>query len=182
MFDKLKDKLKGVLKMGGDQHVVCPSIISLEEKDSGFKWSKRSLDALEGVSEEMFKMASWALRFSSVDFGVIEGLRSKEQQLENVRKGVSQTMDSYHLTGKAVDTWPTGFKGGGITEDHFKVAEAFRLASIECTVDVVWGAAWKRYLADYDTAEEAHEEYLKERKDKGKKTFIDAGHFEIHNV
>ena len=144
--------------------------------ESGFKFSKRSLKSMEGLEPEMKDLCNIALAKSYQDFTIIEGLRTKEQQRENVKKGVSQTMNSYHLKGLAIDFWPVGFKGGAISEEHFKVADAFREASIKMTLDVVWGAAWSRYLCDFDSAKEALEDY---KKYGGK--FIDAGHIEIHN-
>ena len=61
-----------------------------------FKFSQKSLNNLQGVKPELVKVVKRALELSPVDFGVREGLRTVEQQRENVRKGVSQTMNSKH--------------------------------------------------------------------------------------
>ncbi|ERK10873.1 hypothetical protein L580_0732 [Serratia fonticola AU-P3(3)] len=49
-----------------------------------------------------------ALVLSPVDFIVIEGVRTVEQQREYVKKGVSKTLASRHLSGHAVDIFPVG--------------------------------------------------------------------------
>ena len=68
-----------------------------------YKLSKRSLARLEGVDEKMIRVVKTAITFSTVDFGVIQGLRTIEEQRELVAKGASQTMKSKHLDGLAVD-------------------------------------------------------------------------------
>ena len=40
------------------------------------------------------------------DFTIIEGLRSKRQQLINIKRGVSKTKNSLHLLGLAIDIAP----------------------------------------------------------------------------
>ncbi len=56
----------------------------------GYKLSKRSLGKLEGVKPEMIEVVKTAIEFTTVDFGVIQGLRTIEQQRELVAKGASQ--------------------------------------------------------------------------------------------
>ena len=68
-----------------------------------FKLSQRSLDKLEGVKPELVDVVKRAIELTTVDFGVIEGLRTEEQQKALVEKGASQTMKSKHLNGHAVD-------------------------------------------------------------------------------
>ena len=57
-----------------------------------FKLSKRSLGRLEGVDERMVRVVKTAITVSKIDFGVICGLRTVEEQRELVAKGASQTM------------------------------------------------------------------------------------------
>ena len=68
-----------------------------------FKLSRRSLDKLEGVDDRLVAVVKHAITATKVDFGVIQGLRTLEQQKELYEKGASQTMKSKHLTGDAVD-------------------------------------------------------------------------------
>jgi peptidoglycan LD-endopeptidase CwlK len=68
-----------------------------------FKLSHRSLDKLEGVDEQLVATVKLAIAVAKIDFGVICGLRTMEEQRVLVDKGASKTMRSKHLDGKAVD-------------------------------------------------------------------------------
>lgn len=111
----------------------------------GFKLSARSQSKLDGVNEPLVRLVHRALEISEADFAIIEGLRSIEKQQENVRKGVSQTMKSKHLTGQAVDILPSSIRPGMKWElHHFKpVLHAFHLASIELGIPLRFGINWK---------------------------------------
>ena len=69
---------------------------------------KRSTDNLKGVHPDLVKVVQRAISITKQDFAVIEGLRSKERQEQLVKEGKSQTTNSRHLTGHAVDIvpWP----------------------------------------------------------------------------
>lgn len=111
----------------------------------GFKLSSRSESNLNGVDERLVKVIRRALEISSADFAVIEGLRTIEQQRENVRKGVSKTMDSRHLTGHAVDILPSAIKPGMDWELKYfmPVLKAIKQASDELGVPLRFGINWK---------------------------------------
>lgn len=80
-----------------------------------FKLSEKSLKRLEGVHPDLVKVVQHAITITPLDFVVLEGLRSKERQRYLVDKGASKTMDSYHITGHAVDIAPiVGEKFHGI--------------------------------------------------------------------
>ncbi len=68
-----------------------------------FRLSQRSLDRLSGVKPQLVAVVRRAIELTTVDFGVTEGLRTIETQRRYVDTGKSQTMDSRHLTGDAVD-------------------------------------------------------------------------------
>ena len=68
-----------------------------------FKLSSRSLGRLDGVDERLSNIVKKAIQYTKIDFGVIQGLRSIEEQKELVAKGLSKTMNSKHLEGRAVD-------------------------------------------------------------------------------
>lgn len=118
-----------------------------------FKLSQRSLDRLQGVHPDLVKVVKRAIEISKIDFMVIEGLRSIEQQEINVRKGVSKTMNSYHLLnptsgyGHAVDLAP--LVGKEIPwKDWSKfvlVADAMKQAAKELGVDLTWGGDWTSF-------------------------------------
>ena len=68
-----------------------------------FKLSNRSLAKMEGVDESLVAVVKRAIELTKVDFGVIYGLRTVEEQEKLVAAGKSQTMKSKHLEGRAVD-------------------------------------------------------------------------------
>jgi hypothetical protein len=68
-----------------------------------FKLSRRSLDRLEGIDDSLQAVVKMAITLTKTDFGVVQGMRTIEQQKELVAKGASKTMKSKHLEGKAFD-------------------------------------------------------------------------------
>ena len=120
------------------------------DKTSGnFKLSQRSLDRLKGVHPDLVKVVKRAIQISQYDFMVVEGLRSKETQTEYVKKGVSKTMNSYHLTGHAVDLAP--LENGAIDWNNKKgqfdaVAKAMKQSAKELNVQIEWGGDWVRFV------------------------------------
>lgn len=106
-----------------------------------FKFSKRSEDNLKGVNSDLEKVIRRALEISPVDFIVIEGLRTKDRQKELVSTGKSQTMNSRHLTGNAVDIIPVNTKW---QIDEFKpLLKAVKQAADELGVKLRFGINWK---------------------------------------
>jgi len=76
----------------------------------------------------------------------LEGLRTLARQQELVAKGASKTMNSRHLTGHAIDFVP--IVGGKITwkwPAFGPVADAFKAASKELKVPIVWGGDWRTF-------------------------------------
>jgi peptidoglycan L-alanyl-D-glutamate endopeptidase CwlK len=147
-----------------------------------FELSERSLSRLEGVQEPLVQVVKQAIMTTSVDFGVICGMRTQEEQEALVAKGASQTMKSKHLEGKAVDLMAY-IDGRGTWELNVydEVADAMKYAAKELDVKIRWGAAWTVHsLGDYNgTSEDAMMEYIDIRRAEGKRPFIDAPHFEL---
>jgi peptidoglycan L-alanyl-D-glutamate endopeptidase CwlK len=146
-----------------------------------FKLSQRSINNLKGTKPQLQDVVSRAIQLTEVDFVVIEGLRSIARQQELVNQGASQTMNSKHITGDAVDlaAWL-----GTIRWElplYFKIAEAMKQAAIENNVAIRWGGAWSvNDIRTYsETMEHAHEAYLALRRSQGRRAFIDAPHFEL---
>ena len=136
-----------------------------------FTLSHRSLSNLKQCHPQLCIVVTRAIQISQVDFIVGAGIRSMEEQRENVRKGVSKTMDSKHLPQKdgmshAVDLWP--WMNGEIPWEEFsafrRVADAMLRAAKELDVDLRWGGDWDR---DGDSSD--HE-------------FLDGPHFELVSV
>ena len=108
-----------------------------------FKLSSRSLGRLDGVDEKLSNVVKKAIGYSTVDFGVIQGLRSVEEQKELVARGLSKTMKSKHLEGRAVDLMAY-LNGRACWEINVydEIADAMKQAAIEEDVHIRWGAAW----------------------------------------
>jgi peptidoglycan L-alanyl-D-glutamate endopeptidase CwlK len=149
---------------------------------SEFKLSRRSLDRLEGVDDRLVSVVKYAITLTKTDFGVIQGLRTLEQQKELVAKGASQTMKSKHLDGFAVDLMAY-INGRGSWELNLydDLADAMSEAADLVGCRVRWGAAWHiDNLGDWGgSAEEAMNAYIDLRRSEGRRPFIDGPHFEL---
>lgn len=121
---------------------------------------------LKGVHADLAGLVREAYSRSPVPFAVIEGLRTKERQAQLVKAGASKTMNSYHLTGHAVDLWPvdpnTGknlpsdaaFKRGSaearaadkaLWEGLRKIAATMQAVAAERGVALTWGGGWTSF-------------------------------------
>ena len=109
-----------------------------------FKLGLKSKFNLRGVHPALVKVVERAISLSTVDFTVIEGLRTQKRQNELVKAGASQTMNSRHLTGHAVDLG--ALVGGKVRWDwplYDKIAVAMLKAAKELKISIVWGGGWK---------------------------------------
>ena len=146
-----------------------------------FKLSKRSLSKLEGVDSSLVAVVKRAIELTKVDFGVIYGMRTVEEQEKLVAAGKSQTMKSNHLVGKAVDLMAY-VDGKGVWELNVydDLCDAMKAAAEELGTPVKWGAAWSEGdIRTYPgTAEDAMMKYVDLRRSQGRRPFIDGPHFE----
>ena len=111
-----------------------------------FRFSQRSYDRLVGVRPELVAVATRALALTAVDFTVLEGLRTVERQRQLVNSGASQTMNSRHLTGHAIDLG--AYVGGSVSWDwplYYKIADAMKQAAADLRVPVEWGGDWSSF-------------------------------------
>lgn len=148
-----------------------------------FTLGKRSKDNLVGVDKQLVAVVERAIVITKQDFTVIEGLRSAERQRQLVAERKSQTLDSKHLTGRAVDL--AAFSAGQISwklEQYDEIADAIAQAARDVGVAIRWGAAWN--IPDIrrwnGSMESAMNHYIDERRKAGKRPFIDAPHFELN--
>lgn len=111
-----------------------------------FKLGPRSKMRLEGVHPDLVRVVERAIEISIVDFTVLEGLRTPERQRTLRDSGASQTLNSRHITGHAVDlgawvddqvdwSWPL----------YHKIAAAMKTAAKELGVSIVWGGDWRNF-------------------------------------
>ncbi|EKE79462.1 M15 family metallopeptidase [Idiomarina xiamenensis] len=136
-----------------------------------FKLSQTSLSRLKQVHPQLCIVVMRAIQTSEIDFIVGAGVRTLEEQRENVRQGVSKTMNSKHLPqddgfSHAVDLWP--WVNGDIPWNDFDVFK--RLADVmlnsarELGVNMRWGGDWNRNGRSDD------------------ERFLDGPHFELVTV
>jgi peptidoglycan L-alanyl-D-glutamate endopeptidase CwlK len=147
-----------------------------------FKLSTRSLGKLEGVDSRLIDVVERAIELTKVDFGVIYGMRTVEEQEKLVAAGKSQTMKSNHLVGKAVDLMAyVDGKGCWELNVYDDLCDAMKEAAKELSVAIKWGAAWSEGdIRTYPgTAEDAMMAYVDLRRGQGRRPFIDGPHFEL---
>ena len=147
-----------------------------------FRLSERSLSNLQGVDEQLVATVKLAILNTKIDFGVICGIRTMEEQRALFEKGASKTMRSKHLDGKAVDLMAyIGSRGSWELNLYDDIADAMQEAAVETGAVLRWGAAWHiNDIRDWDgTMEDAMNSYVDLRRSQGKRPFIDGPHFEI---
>jgi peptidoglycan L-alanyl-D-glutamate endopeptidase CwlK len=111
-----------------------------------FKLSAKSLSRLEGVHPDLVKVVHRAIENSTVDFAVLEGLRTPERQQQLVKAGASLTLKSRHLTGHAVDLG--AIVGGQVRWDwplYYKISEVMKDAAKDLKVPITWGGDWTMF-------------------------------------
>ena len=117
------------------------------ERSNVMELSELSKKRLEGVDERLKAIVIECAARCPYPFNVSEGLRTKEQQREYVRQGKSRTMNSKHLTGRAVDLYPLTMNRKQVDWSRFEeLADLmFQVASDQGT-EIVWGGHWKTFV------------------------------------
>ena len=99
------------------------------------------MSRLEGVDVRLVEVVKYAITVTRIDFGVIEGVRTPEKQLEYYEKGASQiAVGGTHVEGRAVDLMAyIGSRGSWELNLYDDIADAMKLAAIEINVPIRWG-------------------------------------------
>ena len=111
-----------------------------------FTLGHRSKQKLKGVHPDLVKVVECAIQLTTVDFAVLEGLRTPERQKALVEAGASQTLNSRHLTGHAVDLG--AWVGDEVRWDwplYHKIAAAMKDAAKQVDVPIEWGGDWRNF-------------------------------------
>lgn len=136
----------------------------------GFVLGKNSLTRLATVDPRMQAVVKRAIQLSTVDFAVVQGNRTRDEQARLYGKGrtasqmsakglptayarpneakVTWTMNSNHIGGRAVDLAPY-VDGAIFWDDNGKrglwprIAQAMRQAAAEVGVKIKWGGDWQ---------------------------------------
>lgn len=117
-----------------------------------YKLSSSSSNKLKDVHPDLVKVVIRALELSPYDFGITEGKRSLDKQMQYVKEGKSRTLKSYHLEQEdgyshAIDF--AVYVSGGLTWEigyYRKVIQAFFTAAIELGVQIESGGLWQSFV------------------------------------
>jgi hypothetical protein len=148
-----------------------------------FTLSNKSISRLNGVDPRLSLIVRDAINYTSVDFGISEGMRTFERQKQLFEEKKTKTLNSKHLIGKAIDVFAWVDSNVSWNNEHYDmIAEAVRKSAKIHGGRIRWGAAWTcddiRTWNGSMKALRIH--YINERKLQGKSAFIDCPHFEIN--
>ena len=101
----------------------------------------RSLKNLEGVHADLKAVVERAAE--KAEFFVTEGVRTKERQLALVKAGKSQTKNSRHLYGLAIDLCDSD--GCYDAPDMTQISRAMKSSAAELGIDIQWGGDWQTF-------------------------------------
>lgn len=110
--------------------------------------TQRDTTRLIGVHPDLVKVVERAAQLMPADlsFIITEGKRTKARQAELLKAGASQTMNSRHLTGHAVDV--AARIGGQVRWDwplYYRIADVFKKAAEELQIPIEWGGDWRTF-------------------------------------
>jgi len=110
-------------------------------------FGSRSTKNMNGIHPDLRLVLDKALQDSPLDFVVIEGLRTKERQQQLVASGASQTLNSRHITGHAVDLMPIGPNGKPAFDWplYDQLGPAVKKAAADLGIELDWGGDWKKF-------------------------------------
>lgn len=115
-----------------------------------FALGKTSLDRLVGVDPRLVAVVKRAIQISTVDFMVVEGVRTVARQRELYAQGrtkpgkiVTWTLKSKHIDGLAVDLLPAPYDWKD-PKGFDAVNRAMMQAAGELGHGLRWGADWDR--------------------------------------
>lgn len=112
-----------------------------------YKFGNKSKERLSTVHPDLQKLFNEAITNAPYDFSITEGVRSLERQKELVDSKKSTTMNSRHITGKAVDI--AVFVDGVISWDirvYKSVAEHIKTIAKLMNIPIIWGGDWKSFV------------------------------------
>jgi peptidoglycan LD-endopeptidase CwlK len=111
-----------------------------------YKLGARSKQRLKGVHDDLVRVVERAIEITTVDFTVLEGLRTPERQKALYESGASQTLNGRHITGHAVDLG--AWVDGDVRWDwplYHKINAAMQEVSKLIGVPIEWGGNWRTF-------------------------------------
>jgi peptidoglycan L-alanyl-D-glutamate endopeptidase CwlK len=118
-----------------------------------FGLSRRSRDALSKVHPDLKRVVERAMETStSIDFTVLQGLRTIDEQKEALASGHSTTMHSRHLpnaSGLACAVDVGVYVNGGVVWEpitlYVALSQVFKQAAKDLGVPIEWGGDWESF-------------------------------------
>jgi peptidoglycan LD-endopeptidase CwlK len=116
-----------------------------------FSFSRRSLNNFRGVHVDLVRVMNLGLALTTVDFGIINGVRTGAQQHAFFVAGASQIdwptklgeATPRHVTGHAVDVFAyVNGIGSWDAPLYEEISDAVKTAAAKIHVAVVWGGDW----------------------------------------
>lgn len=133
-----------------------------------------------GVDKSLLDVLDLAAQTCPFDLVLLEGVRSTMRQAELYAARASQTMDSAHLSGDAVDIGAV--LGGDVRWDwplYYTIAVHMQQACISLAVPLRWGGCWDTELSIGSHPESMASGYASRRRAMGRKAFLDGPHYEL---
>ena len=119
-----------------------------------FSFSVKSWNLLnqEKVHPDIRRLMVEAIKDSPIDFTIIETVRTKQKQLENIKKKVSKTLNSRHIPEcnksglcEAVDAIPYPVNWKDLSRFK-KLAEHIKKKAQELNIPITWGGDFKSFF------------------------------------
>jgi len=117
-----------------------------------YELSTRSLRKLDSVHDDLARVARKAIQITRVDFGISEGVRSYQRQVELMKDKKTTTLHSLHLLqndgySHAIDVFAY-MNGKTIFNDpkyYGPIVQAFMTTAISLGVQIECGHLWKNF-------------------------------------
>ncbi|MEK4922404.1 M15 family metallopeptidase [Cytobacillus sp. FSL R5-0569] len=114
----------------------------------GLIYKERNLNNIAKLADNTkAKAIQWHeyLEKDNINILIYETIRSEAKQRENVNKGTSQTMRSYHLVGQALDFVPVNAKGETLW-NGYGAADVKKALKEAKRLGFEWGGDWKSFI------------------------------------
>ena len=137
-----------------------------------YKFGKSSINRLNNVHPKLQELMYECIKYSPIDFSIVQGLRTIEEQIDCVKRGVSKTFNSHHLYGLAIDFAP--YVNGKINWEHknfHPIIDHIKKTARELNINITSGADKFKSFIDLPhiqlEGEEKDPKIIKELKERG---------------